>query len=135
MNFAYIQRNGVPAGPPSPQLANGATFTPNGKTLYMNPGDVVRTHMWDASVGHGQHAFKVQINDLTTGHSGSMVASAANGFMNTNIVTCNGTPFNFQPLFNTARKQNSIQWSVLLSGISPSTRPVTSSRAAASPAG
>ena len=83
----------------------------------MNPGDVVRTHMWDASIGHGQHAFKVQINDLTPGHSGSMVASAANGFMNTNIVTCNGTPFNFQPLFNTARKQNSIQWSVLLSGI------------------
>jgi hypothetical protein len=117
LNFAYIQRNGVPAGPPSPQLANGATFTPNGKTLYMNPGDLVRTHMWDASIGHGQHAFKVQINHLTTGQSGSMVASAANGFMNTNIVTCDGTPFNFQPLFNTARKQNSIQWSALLSGI------------------
>jgi hypothetical protein len=73
--------------------------------------------MWDASIGHGRHAFKVQIKDLTTGQSGSMVASAANGFMNTNIVTCNGTPFNFQPLFNTARAQNSIQWSVLLSGI------------------
>jgi hypothetical protein len=117
VNFAYIQRNGVPAGPPGPQLSNGATFTPNSKTLYMNPGDLVRTHMWDASIGHGQHALKIQINDLTTGQSGFMVASAANGFMNTNIVTCNGTPFNFQPLFNTARAQNSIQWSVLLSGI------------------
>ena len=46
-----------------------------------------------------------------------MVASAANGFMNTNFFSCNGTPFNFQPLFNTARPQNSIEWSVLISGI------------------
>jgi len=46
-----------------------------------------------------------------------MIASAGNGFMNTNFFNCNGTPFNFQPLFNTARAQNSIEWSVLLSGI------------------
>jgi hypothetical protein len=83
----------------------------------MNPGDVVRTHMWDASIGGGKHAFKVQISDLTTGQSGFMVASATNGFMNSNPVTCAGTPFNFQPLFNTARAANSVGWSVLLSGI------------------
>jgi len=117
VNFAFIQRNGVPAGPPSPQTSNGATFTPNGQTLMMNPGDVIRTHMWDASIGGGQHAFKVTINDLTTGQSGFMVASAANGFMNTSMFDCSGHPFNFQPLFNTARVQNSIGWSVLLSGI------------------
>jgi hypothetical protein len=117
VNFAFIQRNGVPAGPPSPQLADGATFTPNSETLFMNPGDLVRTHMWDASLPSGGHALKIEIKDLTTGQSGFMVASARNGFMNTNIVTCAGTPFNFQPLFNTARPRNSIQWSVLLSGI------------------
>jgi hypothetical protein len=117
VNFAFIQRNGVPAGPPSPQLSNLATFTPNKRTLMMNPGDVIRTHMWDASIGGGKHAFKVQLTDLTTGQSGFMVASAANGFMNTNMFNCNGTPFNFQPLFNTARPQNSIGWSVLISGI------------------
>ena len=107
VNFAFIQRNGVPAGPPSPQLSNGATFTPNSQTLMMNPGDVVRTHMFDASLGGGKHAFKIVISDLTTGQSGFMIASAANGFMNTNYVTCAGTPFNFQPLFNTARAANS----------------------------
>jgi hypothetical protein len=117
VNFAFIQRNGVPAGPPSPQLSNGSTFTPNGQTLLMNPGDRVRTHMFDASIGGGQHAFKVTINDLTTGQSGFMIASARNGFMNTSMFDCSGHPFNFQPLFNTARGANSIGWSVLLSGI------------------
>src|SRR5215831_10940301 len=110
VNFAFIQRNGMPAGPPSPQLSTLQTFTPNKQTLMMNPGDLVRTHMWDASIGGGKSAFKVQINDLTTGQSGFMVASAANGFMNTSM-------FDFQPLFNTARAQNSIGWSVLISGI------------------
>jgi len=117
VNFAFIQRNGVPAGPPGPQTSNGATFTPNRQTLMMNPGDVIRTHMWDANIGGGQHAFKVTISDLTTGQSGFMVASATNGFMNTSMFDCSGHPFNFQPLFNTARVQNSIGWSVLLSGI------------------
>ena len=117
VNFAFIQRNGVPAGPPSPQLSNAATMTPNSQTLFMNPGDVIRTHMFDASIGHGQHAFKVKVSDLTTGQSGFMVASAANGFMNTSVFDCSGHPFNFQPLFNTARAKNSIGWSVLLSGI------------------
>jgi hypothetical protein len=117
VNFAFIQRNGVPAGPPSPQLADAATFTPNRHTLLMNPGDVIRTHMFDANLGGGRHALKIRLDDLTTGQSGFMVASAANGFMNTSIFDCSGTPFNFQPLFNTARPQNSIGWSVLLSGI------------------
>jgi hypothetical protein len=117
VNFAFIQRNGVPAGPPSPQLSNLATFTPNKQTLLMNPGDVIRTHMFDAAIGGGQHAFKVTINDITTHQSGFMVASAANGFMNTSFSNCSGHPFNFQPMYSTARPQNSITWSVLQSGI------------------
>lgn len=117
VNFAFIQTNGVPAGPPSPQLSNLATFTPNRHTLLMNPGDVVRTHMFDASIGGGQHAFEVSLDDLTTHQSGFMIASAANGFMNTSFKDCSGHPFNFQPMYNTARPQNSITWSVLLSGI------------------
>ena len=50
VNFAFIQRNGVPAGPPSPQLVRPATFTPNGQTLMMNPGDRLVIHMFDAKV-------------------------------------------------------------------------------------
>jgi hypothetical protein len=37
--------------------------------------------------------------------------------MNTSVFDCSSRPFNFQPLFNTARVANSIGWSVLLSGI------------------
>jgi hypothetical protein len=117
VNFAFIQRNGVPAGPPGPNTATLASVTANSQTLLMNPGDKIRVHMFDASIGGGQHAFEVKINDFTTGQSGFMIASAANGFMNTSIFNCSSTPFNFQPLFNTARASNSIGWSVLLSGI------------------
>ncbi len=35
---------------------------------------------------------------------GWMQASAANGFMNTSSTDCSGTPYNFQPEYNTAAK-------------------------------
>jgi hypothetical protein len=37
VNFAFLQTNGVPAGPPSPQLADTSTFLPNSHTLEINP--------------------------------------------------------------------------------------------------
>ena len=60
-NFAFIQTDGVPAGPPSPQLTNLASQTPNAKTLLMNPGDVVRAHIFNADIGGGQHALETQL--------------------------------------------------------------------------
>ena len=41
-----------------------------------------------------------------------MIASAANGFMNTNPADCTGTPFNFQPEYSSARPQNIIPWGI-----------------------
>ena len=112
VNFAYIQTNGVPAGPPSPQEANLSTFTPNGRTLLMNPGDQITIRMSDASIpgGKGAKAFEVVVTDLTTHQSGFMQASAANGFQNTSMANCSGTPFNFQPEYNTAAPQNISPW-------------------------
>ena len=104
VNFAFIQRNGVPAGPPSPQLSNGATFTPNSQTLMMNPGDVVRTHMWDASIGGGKRAFKIV--DQRPDHRAERIHGRLGRqrlHEHSTTFTCSGTPFNFQPLFNTAR--------------------------------
>ena len=112
-NFAFIQTDGVPAGPPSPQLADLASNTPNAQTLLMNPGDTVRAHIFDADIGGGQHALETQLTDLTTGQSGFMIASAANGFMATNHVDCSGTPFNYQPEFDTASPQNAVSWADL----------------------
>jgi hypothetical protein len=111
VNFAYVQANGVPTGPPSPQQTNRATFTPNAHTLLMNPGDKVTVHMWDAKIPGG-HALEVRETDRTTGKSGFMIASARNGFMNTNPFDCTGTPFNFQPAYNTARAANIVPWGI-----------------------
>jgi hypothetical protein len=117
-NFGFIQKNGVPTGPPAPQNSDTATFTPNNETLLMNPGDRITIHMSDAPAPGGGKAFKVVIDDLTRHTSGSMQASAANGFQNTSIATCAGTPFNFEPEFSTAKPANVIPWAALQTNIS-----------------
>ncbi|HEV2371466.1 MAG TPA: hypothetical protein VGS19_04780 [Streptosporangiaceae bacterium] len=111
VNFAFIQTNGVPTGPPSPQLADLASSTPDSHTLLMHPGDMIRVHMWDATIPGG-HALEVSETDLATGQRGFMIASAANGFMNTNPFNCKGHPFNFQPEYSTARAANILPWGV-----------------------
>ena len=118
VNFAYIADNGVPAGPPSPQLSNGSTFSPNAHTLLMNPGDTIRIHMWDAPLRGGGHAFEVRETDLTTGQSGFMIASARNGFMNTELKSCAGHPHSFQPEYNRALPQNITPWALPADNIS-----------------
>ncbi len=118
VNFAWIQTDGKPTGAPAPQNATLATDLPNSHTLLMNPGDKVVTHIYDAPAPGGGKALKVVIDDLTTGKSGFMQASAANGFANTSIVDCSGTPFNFQPEYNTAKVGNIIPWAALQTNIS-----------------
>jgi len=49
--------------------------------------------MFDAPAPGGSRAFTVVIDDLTQHTSGFMQASAANGFQNTSMATCSGTPF------------------------------------------
>ena len=67
--------------------------------------------MWDAPLpGGGGNAFEVFMDDLTTHQTGLMQASAANGFMNTSSADCSGTPFNFQPEYNTAKAGNINPW-------------------------
>ena len=112
VNFAYLQRDGVPAGPPSPQLADDFSLTPNGQTLRMSQGDALKVTLADTAAG-----FRVEVDDLTTGQSGFMVASAANGFMNTNIADCTGTPSTFHPEYNTAAQQNQVPWAALEGGV------------------
>jgi hypothetical protein len=117
-NFAFIQRDGVPTGPPSPQLADLSTATPNGETLLMNPGDRLKIHIWNAELPGGRRALETSIDDLTTGQSGFMIASARNGFMSTSFKDCSGTPFNYQPEYSTARAQNIVPWAALETNIS-----------------
>ena len=111
-NFAFLQTNGVPAGPPSPQLTDVSTFTPNANTLLINPGDVLVVSISDPPQG-----FTTVIRDLTTHQTGFMVASASNGFMNTNIADCSGTPFTFHAEYSTAKQPNQVPWAAAEGGV------------------
>jgi hypothetical protein len=112
VNFAYLQTNGVPAGPPSPQLTNVHTFLPNANTLMINPGDTLRVSISDPPRG-----FTTTIRDLTTHQTGWMTASAANGFMNTNIADCSGNRFTFHAEYSSAKQQNQVPWAALEGGV------------------
>ncbi len=113
VNFAYITKSGIPVGPPSPLLSNNATFTPSGDTLFYNPGDLLRVTLEDT-----KHGLKVTIADLTSGETGTMTASAANGFgqvlfdpsgSNCDPATHN-VPADFHPMYATSSEHTRVPW-------------------------
>jgi hypothetical protein len=112
VNFAYLQTNGVPAGPPNPQQTNVSTFTPNANTLKINGGDVLRVSISDPPQG-----FTTTIRDLTTHQTGTMTASAANGFSDTNMSDCSGVPHTWHAEYSTAAQQNQVPWAALEGGV------------------
>jgi hypothetical protein len=110
VNFAFITRSGVAQAPANPVDATLATFTPNPSTdLMMQSGDKLRVAMFDTSAG-----FKVVINDLTSGQSGSMTASVANDFGQVNFApnasTCTVTHAPFHPEFSTSSENTRLAW-------------------------
>jgi hypothetical protein len=112
VNWAYLTHSGVPHAPPDPisLIDNPDTGNPNPATdLEMNGGDRLRLHMFDTPAG-----FKVVVNDLTSHQSGSMTASAANGFeqilFQPNSDTCNEAPYSFHPEFDTSTKATRSSW-------------------------
>ena len=78
----------------------------------INPGDTLAVSISDPPQG-----FTTTIRDLTTHQTGTMTASAANGFMNTNIADCTGTPFTFHAEYSTAKQQNQVPWAALEGGV------------------
>ena len=107
INWAYITKSGVSQAPANP-LFTGTFDDPNfdavnpnvHKDLLMNPGDTIRMHMHDTPAG-----FRVDIFDLSTGQSGSMTASEANGFghilYQPDASTCTVKPYAFHPEYST----------------------------------
>jgi hypothetical protein len=116
VNFAYLTKNGVPGGPPSPQLANGHTFTPTANTFEVSSGDVLKVAISDPLTGPSA-GFTATVTDMTKHQTGFMIASAANGFMNTNFRNCAGSPFTFHAEYNTAAQQNQVPWAALEGGV------------------
>jgi hypothetical protein len=111
-NFAFIQMDGIPTGPPGPDSATAATFTPNAQTLLMNQGDTLKITIKDTPDG-----LLNRIDDMTSGQSGFMVASAANGFQSLNVNDCSPTNFTFHPEFSTAKFGNFVPWAALQANV------------------
>ncbi len=112
VNFAFITKSGhpQPGSPPNPVQSTLATFTPNPSAdLFMNSGDEIVVTMHDTA-----HGLKIQIDDQTTGQSGSMTASAANGFGQVQFaptgISCNNIPYDFHPMYSTSSEKTRVTW-------------------------
>ena len=110
VNFAFIQRDGIPfpAGSPSPL---GPQVQTNAETLLMNPGDELIVTLADT-----EHGLKITVQDRTTGQSGFMVASKDNGFAsvlwdpngNNCDVTTHNLAHDFHPTYATSSEHTRV---------------------------
>ena len=112
VNFAFIQTDGIPFPPGSPSPL-GPLVATNANTLFMNPGDELIVTLADT-----EHGLKVTVQDLTSGQSGFMVSSAANGFAeilfdpngnNCDFATHN-LPYDFHPMYATSSEHTRVPW-------------------------
>lgn len=116
-NSAFLTTNGI-----SQILATPFNTDPNplfntvpGEIFKMHPGDRVRVSIHDTPEG-----VKTEVQDVTTGITGSMTGSIANGFVQVNFVpdpdpahpsvTCTGTPYAFHPQYLTSSEHTRTVW-------------------------
>jgi len=94
-------------------MRNAQTFKITSDVLLYNPGDVLLVVLRDTARG-----LKISITDLTTGESGSMTASAANGFaeilydpFGTSCSTStHNIPYDFHPMYATSSEHTRVIW-------------------------
>ena len=104
INYAYLTHSGKPQGPPNPvQFDPVASGKPDlGKVLTLNQGDSYSVTMHDTA-----HGLQTTVSDTTTGESGTMTASAANGFGQVKAAPaanggCTLLPYDFHPMYSTS---------------------------------
>jgi hypothetical protein len=109
VNYAIITKSGQSQAPADPLRQTLATFSTGPDTLEMNSGDQLVVDMHDTPAG-----LQIVIHDLTTGQSGSMTASIANGFghplYQPNSSTCNDQPYAFHPMYSTSGPDTRVLW-------------------------
>ncbi len=112
VNFAFMTTSGVPqpGSPPNPVQSTINTFTPNPSAdLLMNSGDRLIVTLHDTA-----HGLQIVIADTTTGKTGSMTTSAANGFgmvkFDPKGKSCVNIPYDFHPMYSTSSEQTRVPW-------------------------
>src|SRR5713226_3745547 len=110
VNFAFVTKNGHPTAPANPVQSTTATFTPDpARDLFMNSGDNLSVSLRDTP-----HGVRAVIHDRTSGQTGSMTASAANGFGQVQYAPtgtgCVNLPYNFHPMYSTSSEQTRVIW-------------------------
>jgi hypothetical protein len=109
VNFAFLTHSGASQAPANPVDSTLATFTPGAKDLFMNSGDHLQVSITDTKNG-----LKVNVKDLTTDQTGSMTASAANGFAQVKFdpkaSSCTAIPYDFHPMYSTSTPQTRVTW-------------------------
>jgi hypothetical protein len=112
VNFAYLTHSGKPQGPPNPvQFQPLASGTPDPhKVEFLNQGDHFSVVLHDTSNG-----LEAIVKDTTSGTSGAMTASAANGFGQVKFAPspstqCTNIPYNFHPMYATSTTETTVPW-------------------------
>jgi hypothetical protein len=120
VNFAFLTFNGKSQAPADPLARaldpNHTAGIPDPlQVLQYNPGDLLSVFLHDTPKG-----FRVDIVDLTTGQSGSMTASLANGFAQINFVpdpdpahpsvSCSSNPYAFHAMYSTSSEHTRVVW-------------------------
>jgi hypothetical protein len=110
VNFAYLTRSGHPQGPPDPlHFDPVGSGRPGSDVLYFNPGDQLEVTLNDSP-----HGLVTRVRDLTSGQSGSMTASAGNGFGQIQYAptgtSCTELPYDFHPMYSTSSPATRVPW-------------------------
>lgn len=121
VNFAYLTQNGAPLGPPNPlqfDFINSGDPQPvagraENDTFFMNPGDNVSVTLTDTPSGLSAVVHD-NSNPDPSSNTGSMVASAANGFGQIKFQpwghSCQEIPYDFHPMYSTSSPQTRVLW-------------------------
>jgi len=113
VSFAFITKSGVPHSSPGPLTTFQPPFTsitPDPATdLFMNSGDNLSVDMHDTPAG-----FQIVIHDLSTGQTGSMTTSVANGWQHIlyepSSGTCHQAPYAYHPMYSTSSEHTRVPW-------------------------
>jgi hypothetical protein len=109
-NLALITVDGKSQAPADPLNHDPAkqSVIP-GETFLMSPGDTLVVTLFDTPAG-----LRVTVQDLTSGQTGSMTASQANGFaqviFDPGAATCQSRPYAFHPMYATSSPHTRVPW-------------------------